>query len=184
VDLTSGSGTLAGVAKAESNINSSVLARGIVGGTGNDKIFNTGNIFVGPGEDTDGWMSKLTSVGFSLDLAGVSDAQSSLAAITRSTGIDGEAGHDQIWNHGEITIYASSYNFAKSTSIGIFGTSDGGGISGAISEAYGISGGEGKDFIKSLSKIDVTADAKVDMEASSYIFGGVGATGGSTSEHT
>ncbi len=178
-DLTAGSGSLAGVSSARSNITATVFARGIAGGVGQDLIINEAAVTVGPVTESDPSMSRLTSTNFSLNLAGVTAAESALYSSTRSIGIDGEQDDDQIYNAGQLNIYASSYNSSSGTSIGIFGTSSGGGISGAIAEATGIDGGEGYNKIENTALIGVISSSYASVNATSFTFGGTGEAEGS-----
>ena len=171
--------TLVGVSKAKVNIESNVFARGISGGEGNDVIHNKALITVGPKLDSDGWMSKLTSTGFSFSLAGVTNAESSLTSITRSIGLDGEAGNDHIYNEAGLGISASSYSYSRSTSIGIFGTAESRGKSGSVTEAIGIEAGDGEDKVGNLATINVDTNSYARINTIAFTFGGTSEAGGS-----
>ena len=170
--VTTGTGALAGAASAKVNTTSSVAATGIDGGDGNDLIINKGPITIGSGSATDPWMSSLTSTSFSLTIAGVAIAESTLFAKTESIGLDGGTGDDRIFNAGDLHIAATSYSSTSNTSIGIFGAAGSEGGSGAITDAAGIVGGDGLNKIQNTAFIDVTAKAAVNLNASSYTFAG------------
>ena len=68
------------------------------------RIVNKGEIRVGPSPGLDPWMSRITANSFTFGLAGVANAQSSMLATTRSTGIDGGAGNDRIHNEGLLNV--------------------------------------------------------------------------------
>jgi len=182
--VTAGSGSLAGRASSKANITSSVFARGIGGGEGNDQIINKGSITVGSGSETDPWMSRLTSTSFTFNFAGVAIAESAMYSATRSTGLDGEAGDDRIHNAGDLNITATSYSSSTGTSIGIFGTADGGGTSGAISDAAGIAGGDGHDEIVNKALVDITSNSYARISGTSFTFGGTGEAGGGMTAST
>jgi len=170
--VTAGSGTLAGAASATANITSTVDARGISGGSGNDLIINKGVITIGPASESDPWMSRLTSTSFTFTLAGAAIAESAMYSATRSTGLDGGVGDDRIHNTGDLNISATSYSASTSTAIAIFGSASGGGTSGAITEAVGISGGDGLDEISNKARIDVNSTSNASLSAVTFTFAG------------
>ncbi len=183
-NVTVGSGALAGASGAHANITSTVFAAGMAGGEGDDLIINKGAITVGPTAGGGLWMSSLTSTNFNLNLAGMSGAESSLSSKTLSTGLDGGTGDDLIHNEGMLDITATSYSKSSGTSIGIFGTSDGGGTAGAITEATGIAGGVGFNKIENTAVIGVHSDSLAKISGDSFTFGGTGEAGGGLTAST
>ena len=164
-----------GVASAKAGTEVETVATGIAGGEGADMIVNTGTIRVGPAAGTspaDRWMSVLKTTSSSFGFAGGVSAESAAYAKTSSTGIDGGNADDQISNDGIITVFASALSDASASSLGIFGSSDSTGGSGAFTFATGLAGGAGNDVIESLVSLDVTAESRLQQDSTSFEFGG------------
>jgi uncharacterized protein with beta-barrel porin domain len=133
---------------------------------------------VGPAPGLDPWMSRITASSFTFGLAGVANAQSSMLATTRSTGIDGGEGNDRICNEGLLNVRASSISSVSADSVIVFGSSSGAVLAGAVAEAQGIAGGAGDDIIANTGAITANSTASVLLDSSSFSFGGTGASGG------
>ncbi|MBT8110017.1 MAG: hypothetical protein KJO27_04760 [Gammaproteobacteria bacterium] len=170
--------------KAGTEVDANVV--GMSGGEGVDTIVNTGRVFVGPlanimaekwmAED-DAWMSVLSTTSNSFGFVGKVDSESAAYARTTSTGFSGGDAGDVLSNDGELTVYATAQSIASSGTLGIFGSSDATGGSGAFTNATGLSGDAGDDVIESLGFLDVVAKSSLTQNAATFQFGGAGDAG-------
>jgi hypothetical protein len=66
----------------------------------------------------------------------------------------------------------------------VFGTSEAGGTSGAVTDATGIEGGDDDDDLENAASLNVESSGSLTLNASSYTFGGTGDEVGSLSADT
>jgi uncharacterized protein YhjY with autotransporter beta-barrel domain len=184
---TGGSVSVAGSSSSKAGTEVDSVVVGISGGLGADVIVNTGRIWVGPLADitaaewmpvNGAWMSVLKTDSSSFGFAGAVGAESAAFARTTSTGISGGDGDDQILNDGAVTVIATALSDASASSLGIFGSADATGGSGAFTRATGLAGGAGNDLIDSFGSLDVFAKSRLTQESTTFEFGGSGEAGG------
>ncbi|MBL8201271.1 MAG: hypothetical protein JNK40_09900 [Chromatiales bacterium] len=172
-----GSATVAGSASARAGTEVETNATGIAGGAGADSIVNSGIVRVGPGDGDDPWMSRLATGSLSIGFAGNMDARSAAFARTTSIGLDGGDEADEISNTGAISVAATARSDTGTGALSIFGSSAGGGESGAFTSATGLGGGGGDDLVETLGTLAVTAESLLVQTGTSFTFGGSGSTG-------
>ncbi|MGE5790327.1 MAG: hypothetical protein ACM33C_05635, partial [Syntrophaceae bacterium] len=145
-------------------------ALGVEGGAGDDILANTAVITA---NSTTSLLLDSSSFGF----GGTGDSGGALVAISRSTGISGGDGTDFILNRGNVSAAATSSLTSRAGATVVFGSSGAGSVSGAVTEATGISGGAGNDRIENSGALLVTATSGMTQSSSSFSFGGTGASG-------
>jgi uncharacterized protein YhjY with autotransporter beta-barrel domain len=177
-----------GFADSASTVTSRSSTTGITGGEGDDYIMNFGTA-------TTHSFSTLTQDGSSFTFGGASSETGVLDAFTSSKGIAGGGGADIVNSTGAVTVVTSSSLSSDGDSTAIFGASDTGGATGAVTFAAGIDGEGGDDILFSGSAITVdststlfvskggftfggTADATGTLTAGTYVFGIDGGAGG------
>ena len=150
-------------------LSSKALAKGIVGGDGDDTISNTGTIAIG-GDD---WMSKSKAVGFQgnflefFSLTGVG-----AAGETVSTGISGGQGNDEITNgsSGVVDVKATAYALSDgAVDVTTFGSPTVFANATANTTATGISGGAGDDVMVNLGQVAAEAKAWADTTTDAWV---------------
>ncbi|MDZ7642856.1 MAG: hypothetical protein U5K76_00590 [Woeseiaceae bacterium] len=160
---------LLGAALSEAGLTSTATAYGMHGGTGDDLIFNQDALAAQGSADVIVSAINWTFGGFS-GLDGLASATASV------TGMDGGDGADTIVNAGNVTVGADTDLRSSGTSSAIFGaTSSAGTIESTLSVA-GIAGGAGDDQLFNDGVVDVTGNATLNSNASSWIIGGVSGT--------
>ncbi|MEJ2182617.1 MAG: autotransporter outer membrane beta-barrel domain-containing protein [Nitrospirota bacterium] len=159
-----------GNADSVSTVTSRSYAGGITGGEGDDSIFNYGTV-------TANSFSTLVQDGSSFTLGGASSETGVLAAYNRSRGIAGGEGADIINSVGAVSVVTSSSLSSDGDSTAVFGASDTGGSTGAVTIASGIEGEGGDDVILSASTVNVQSTATLDVQKGAFSFAGsAGAT--------
>jgi uncharacterized protein YhjY with autotransporter beta-barrel domain len=159
-----------GNADSASTVTAQSYAAGITGGEGDDSIFNYGTV-------TANSFTTLAQDGSSFTLGGASSETGVLAAYNRSWGIAGGGGADIINSVGAVSVVTSSSLSSDGDSTAIFGASDTGGSTGAVTIASGIEGEEGDDVILSASNVNVQSTATLDVQKGAFSFAGsAGAT--------
>lgn len=157
---------LAGVANAESAMYANTLSIGIDGGTGNDRIYNSGELNINA---TAYNSSSATTVG----IFGTAASGGISGAVTKAMGISGGAGHDKIENSAMVDVTAKAGVDMSATTFDFGGSSNAGAQLAAKSNAIGIEGGDDADFIKSSELVRVTSSSSlVSTGKSTAIFGG------------
>jgi uncharacterized protein YhjY with autotransporter beta-barrel domain len=158
--------SLAGVAQADFSTNADASAHGISGGEGDDEITNSGVI-----ELTS--TARAPASGTSVNIAGVTEQSVSATATASATGVDGGEGDDAITNSGMLIARALSEATVSGSSWTLAGRSAQQGISTAVGQATGISGGGGADVIVNEESIVVSGTTTLRTEGnSSAAFGG------------
>ena len=178
-------GVAAGVALTDGGGTANVTAIGMDGGSGRDKLVNTGSIGVQDAEAVA--HATGVSVAAQVSLAGAAGG----AALTNTSGnaravvkgIDGGAGDDTIYNKGTIDVHGRSK--ADATSVGVTvgialgvggGAQIANGSTTAETTAMGIDGGSGRNTVSNEGSINATAEA--DSESTSVGIGVTVAIGG------
>ena len=167
-------GLAAGAALSDTSSSAVSSSRGIDGGTGDDWIYNGAKVESKAEAYADTVSVTATISGTKTGVAGgASLSDSSAQTIAAARGIEGGAGHDRIRNEGEIDAKAISGADTTSVTVTVNGSLTGvaGGAAlsdaaaGAISDASGISGGDGGDEIANAAKISAQATSDVDTTA-------------------
>ena len=116
-------------------------ATGITGGDGDDGVESLGALSV--------WAeSNLYRSGAAYTFGGSSETGGTLAALTNADGIAGGAGVDRIGNGGELTVDAHSVMFSEGDAETTFGAASESITSGAVTRAFGLSGGDADDILE------------------------------------
>jgi len=149
-----------GASLTDTSTSANATAIGVDAGLGNDSIYNSGTILA----DTD---STLRAASVSFDFGGVpigisvgaALASASTNATGTAIGIDGGEGDDTIINSLDSLIDVDSTARATSTAVSISANVIGAAWTDTsattLTQAIGISGGEGKDGIANMGAIDV-----------------------------
>ena len=140
------------VSFADTTSSSVTRNTGISGGGGDDVIINLGSIDVTGSSTATG-----TSVGVALRYAAFADASTS--STTRSTGISGDAGLDNLLNLDSIKTKADTTATGTSVSAGLAGATFADSNTDATSYSTGISAGAGLDKILNLGSIETEANS-------------------------
>lgn len=158
---TFGSSSVAGKSGATTR------ATGIFGGDGNDIIDSSASITLNA-------FSDLELNGSSFSMGGSSSSAGQLAATTQAEALVGGEGDDQVVNRGVISIKARSEMTSKGKAETGFGSSDASNVSGGVTGAAAMRGGEGDDLLENSVDAIITIDAstKVDADAITYSFAG------------
>ncbi len=158
---TFGSGSVAGQAGAATR------ATAVDGGDGHDIIDSSADITLIA-------LSDLALHGSSFSLGGSSASSGQLAATTQAEALVGGGGNDQIVNRGVISIIAQSEMTSSGAAKTGFGSSSASNVSGGITRATGMRGGDGDDLVENFSGAEIIVDAstKVDADAITYTFAG------------
>ena len=178
-------GVAAGAALTDGGGTANVTAIGMDGGSGRDKLVNTGSIKVQDAE-ADAHATGV-SVSAQVSLAGGAGGaaltDTSATAHTVVKGIDGGAGDDTIYNKGTIDVHGKSKADATSVDVTVgVALGVGGGAqmadtsTTAETTAMGIDGGGGRDAIGNEGAITATAEA--DSQSTSVGIGITVAIGG------
>jgi hypothetical protein len=169
--------TLGGVSDASANTVASATAHGIDGGVDADTLENAGAIDV----DSE---ARLTLDETTFALGGVASTDGTLAATTRSVAIAGGTGADVLRNEGDVIVSAESGMWSSGGSDVMFGQSGAGATLGAIADAVGIDGGDDADEIDNVSRIEVSSQATMTLDSSTFALGGVGGSEGKLTAST
>jgi hypothetical protein len=157
-------GISVGASLTDTSTIANATAAGIDGGSGNDVIYNSGNILA----NTD---STLRAASVSLDFGGVpigisvgaALASASTNATGTAIGINGDEGNDNITNATDSLIDVDSTANATSTAVSISANVIGAAWTNTsattLTQAIGITGGEGKDGIANMGTIDVDSNS-------------------------
>ncbi len=162
-------GLVGGFSYADATTTAEATAIGIDGGSGNDTIYNTGEI-----EVTTKPSSSSASIAMSAQgvkgmgaAVGVSLTDGTTKAISTATGIAGGDGDDTIINSGRITVKALPDADSASVSVSISAAKEGVAAGGTFADtttiaqatATGIDGGQGNDTINNSGMIEVAANS-------------------------
>ncbi len=159
---------------ADGNTSADFRAVGIDGGGDNDTIENAGRIIAQANPDADSFGIILTLTGAQDGLtAGFSYADAETTAKATAVGISGGTGDDTITNArtGQIEVKANPTSTSASIGVTVSGVIEGTGIVGgaamadgttkAVTDLYGISGGDGDDTITNEGSISLTNEGKI-----------------------
>jgi uncharacterized protein YhjY with autotransporter beta-barrel domain len=153
-----------GASLTDTSTTANATAIGMDGGLGNDVIYNSGTILA----NTD---STLRAASVSFDFGGVPIGISVGAALASAStnargtaiGISGGEGDDNITNAAGSLIDVDSTAIATSTAVSISANVIGAAWTNTsattLTQAIGISGGEGKDGIANMGTIDVDSNS-------------------------
>jgi uncharacterized protein YhjY with autotransporter beta-barrel domain len=153
-----------GASLTDTSTIANATATGIDGGSGNDVIYNSGNILA----NTD---STLRAASVSFDFGGVpigisvgaALASASTNATGTAIGINGDEGNDIITNAAGSLIDVDSTAKATSTAVSISANVIGAAWTNTsattLTQATGIAGDEGKDGIANMGTIDVDSNS-------------------------
>jgi len=142
-------------------------ATAVDGGDGNDIIDSAADITLIA-------LSDLALYGSSFSLGGSSASAGRLAATTQAEALVGGDGNDHVVNRGVIAITARSEMTSSGEAETGFGSSDASNVSGAVTSAAGMRGGEGDDLVENFTGAEIVIDASttVDADAMTYTFAG------------
>ena len=168
---------LLGLAAALTNVvtEAKSIATGIFGGTGNDYIYNFGQMEVDANALVNSFSANVSVQGEIKGLSGgVTFADTSTTSTASATGISGGDGGDYISNEG-LHAYATSEAYTESFSVTVQATSKGVEIGGALvlgtttatATATGMDGGTGADTFLNQGLTDVKAEATANTLAAS-----------------
>ncbi|MDH3566790.1 MAG: hypothetical protein OEM61_05470, partial [Desulfobacteraceae bacterium] len=143
-------------------------AIGVLGGSGDDRILNSGTIAVGD----DNWMAKSFGYGFTgefFQILGLASIDTRADSV--SLGIAGGTADDRLVNDadGVLTVKAASYSEAEGAGDTSLGSNVIVASSSAEATATGISGGAGIDLIKNIGTIDSYAHSLADSYATAFV---------------
>jgi len=181
-------GVEAGVAMADTSATAITVAKGLDGGAGNDRIYNTGVIDLQGNSKADA-LSLAIKVGLSVGVSGgAAMTDASMTASSTVMGIDGGAGGNKILNTGTIGAAADSRAESTSISVQISGGVGGGAAladanSTATATAIGIRGSETNqaearhDSHKGMEVSRITDEGTVTATSSTYAKGASYAVG-------
>jgi uncharacterized protein YhjY with autotransporter beta-barrel domain len=157
-------GISVGASLTDTSTTANATATGIDGGSGNDAIYNSGNILA----NTDSTL-RAASVSFDFGGApigvsvGAALASASTHATGTATGISGGEGNDDITNATGSLIDVDSTANATSTAVSISANVIGAAWTNTsattLTQATGIAGGGGKDGIANLGTVDVDSNS-------------------------
>ena len=173
-DATSTSVALAGSGVAlamdavwDGGTHATSTATGMSGDKGIDTLHNFGTIEVGRRVDTDATARSVGVAGvFNIESLNVAASVVTSTATSTFAGIAGGEGDDNLTNETGAAILVDAKSDAASTSVAFTGTGvalaldavwDGG--TRAFATGYGLSGGEGVDFLSNLGTADITSTA-------------------------
>lgn len=153
---TSGAiGVSFGGAVSSAATTSTASSTGMLGGAGNDYLFNTGLI-----------RARSTALGTinRTNYAFVGGASSSATATATATslGMGGGDGDDEIENTGTLDVRSTSSTTASGNTIATVGGARSSSVVSATARSVGIAGDGGDDFLKNFGTIIVSASASPD----------------------
>src|SRR5260221_267829 len=112
-------GLAGGAALADTSTTARTVAKGMDGGAGDDKIYNTGTIDV-QGKSKADAVSVSVSISAALGVAvGAEVSKSNTTSETTVIGIDAGGGRDEIGNAGAISVKAEAESKAATVSVGL-----------------------------------------------------------------
>lgn len=150
---TSGNSSVGiGGAVSSASTTSTASSSGMLGGDGDDFLFNTD--FIRARSNASGIISR-TNYAF----IGGSNASATANATATSLGIGGGEGDDEIENFGGIEVRATSATEASGNTTAAVGGAKASSTVSATARGIGIAGDNGDDFIKNFGGILVAASA-------------------------
>jgi uncharacterized protein YhjY with autotransporter beta-barrel domain len=159
--------TLTGSAKGNAGTTAAATGIGIGGGLGDDVIVITDSGVLSVTATT-----NATAENSAWTLAGASGGDAALQATSKSTGIAGNAGADQIYNDGKMATTATATLNVKGGSETIFGGAGSGSAIKASVNAIGIDGGDGSNWIENTNTITVTGISQMTSSTAAFSFTG------------
>ena len=148
----SSSWTFTGVSAGASSLTSATRSTGVAGDNGADWMYNEGSVDVSAEA-----ILKSTSVSFSF--AGGASSGTSLTALAQSTGFDGGAGANQMFNGGSLLVDATATNLATGGAQTVVGDAGTVAATTGIADARGFAAGIGDDIAVNIGVIDVASFA-------------------------
>ncbi|WDI30155.1 autotransporter outer membrane beta-barrel domain-containing protein [Hyphococcus flavus] len=153
---TSGAiGVSFGAAVSSAATTSNATSSGILGGDGDDYLFNTGYLRVN--SNASGTINR-TNYAF----VGGAVSSATANATANSLGIGGGAGADDIENTGTLKVISTSSTDASGNTIATVGGAKSSSNVAATARSVGIAGDAGDDFLKNFGVITVSASASPD----------------------
>ncbi len=157
-----------GEAGVSAIVASSPTASGIVGGAGNDTIWN----LVGGDIDVTSSATFDLLSGTSFSFIGAASDQAEVTSAAHAFGLSGRGGDDMIQNDGDITVTATSTMDIDSDSTVAIGASHTNAQTNAAANAVGLAGGNGDNWLLNTGLVEVTSNATTTSNHSSYTFAG------------
>lgn len=142
-------------------------AVGILAGGGGDVVTNNNSIHSRA-------YATISNNGVNIRLLGGGTGRSNSTALATAYGVDGDAGNDFLYNHGEIQALAQTRTTTSNTSVSIVDVGVLDSTRFSWSNATGVSGGGGSDYIENTGSIKAIADATLSNKAVSVNIGGGG----------
>ncbi|MDJ0926016.1 MAG: autotransporter outer membrane beta-barrel domain-containing protein [Gammaproteobacteria bacterium] len=171
--LNSSSYTFGGTGESGNSLAATSEMDGILGGQGDDRIYNSGDISIES-------LAKLDSVGESEATFGTSSGNTVSGGIVKASGLRGGAGDDEIANRtgAQIDITATADVSTESIAYTFGGGSTAASVLTGDAEVVGITGDAGGDTLENAGDISlsVTANLKSDGGSETSI-GGSSAVG-------
>ncbi len=167
-------GTAEGLALSKATTTADATATGISGAGGIDTIRNTVGIAADVVSDAEGVaVAADITVALNGSAEGSSLSDVSTAAYARTAGIDAGEDGDDVYNRGDIQLFADADATSTAVSVTIAGTmrgqAGGDALSNATTAAHatatGISGGEGSDGITNLGFVSANTEATTNTAA-------------------
>jgi uncharacterized protein with beta-barrel porin domain len=170
----SASWNLIGAALSNALLSATSRATGMDGGDGNDWLFNSGEITVGP-DLTGPAMVDGDVSGASWTLAGYAQSKTAADVTADAKGMAGGEGDDQLRNEGVITVIAFANMVSNNGAEAKFGGSSTSAETSAVAKAVGLDGSTGNNTLINSGALDVTAYARNDASNRSdtgWLYGG------------
>jgi hypothetical protein len=183
------SAQLAGAANASATKASTIAARGIASGDGDDQVLNRGTITVSAGLPAlrDGSADCAVGGGacavastVSVNLAGSGKANATTTATAVGLGIDGGQGSDVLDTVGTLTVGALARSRSSGVGVKLAGADAVDANNTASATSSGLLGGEGKDTLGNRGRIDLAAAAETYASGTSVAIAGKASAKGNT----
>ena len=152
-DVSGSSWTLLGDTGASATADVNAESTGLAGGAGANTLSNDGTITVHA-------TSFLLSDRGAESIFGNSEAHATITADATATGLEGGEGKDDIYNFQTLDVHAASGTEARNDSKSgiLFGDTNTDAKAIATVTAYGVSAGEGDNFIRNDGDLSVTSE--------------------------
>ncbi len=158
ISASNSSFNIAGVSATNGLMRSRGTGTGMAGGSGNDDLYNYGNIHL----DINGIAS---ASGSSFTLAGSATSGGDVKGTTNIYGMEGGAGDDLLYTDGDVYARSDARGTFGSSAYSFAGYSGGGGAVGATATTTGLSGGAGLDELYLGGTVTSIADARLTMNS-------------------
>lgn len=157
---------IAGVSRAEGNLQSTASGTGLAGGAGDDAVLNTGAGRLQVAADAFATMN-----GTSFAFAGSAPTLATVNADATAVGLSGGSGANLLKNDGMADVAARSRLDVTGAGTAIFGGASAGSNVTASATATGIDGGDDGDAIANRGTMSVSAAATLNATSTSFGFG-------------